>query len=418
MSKSLIALLIAAVVAVPALGREGFGFAKKAVELARTIPPSTNAGARRVKVTVTSDRSDARDDAQTLNRYISEAILAGAGSLADSGKPEVMIDVSLDRVESHESYDTETEYVRQQTGTKRKWNEKKQKYEDEAIYSSVPVQKSYKVLTASVSGAYDVGTKNSDVASGSIDQQFREKYSDGESSRAPSDVEDELMRKAARAIVAHLVPTNDSVNVLLPRSTFEKFIPLAESGQWDRYLAAVEGVPANRNLKDEAYRQYALAVAKEALAYTNDDRKEALAMLRGAVAHYQQAIDMNGSEELFRKGYVSLLAANSIGVPLSRINDSVGRYEKWTSGGPTRVTSREPEPEPEPAPAPARKNGMRNQTVIDLANAGLSDENIKLAIDGAESTAFDVTPNALIALAKGGVSKNVIAHMQKKARKK
>jgi len=418
MNRSLIALLIAVAVAVPALGREGFGFAKKAVEMARTVPPSTNAGARRVKVTVTSDRSDARDDAQTLNRYISEAILAGAGSLADSGKPEVMIDVSLDRVESHESYDTETEYVRQQTGTKRKWNEKKQKYEDEAIYSSVPVQKSYKVLTATVSGAYDVGTKNSDVASGSIDQQFREKYSDGESSRAPSDVEDELMRKAARAIVAHLVPTNDSVNVLLPRSTFEKFIPLAESGQWDRYLTAIEGVPANRNLKDEAYRQYALAVAKEALAYTNEDRKEALAMLRGAVAHYQQAIDMNGSEELFRKGYVSLLAANSIGVPLSRINDSVARYEKWTSGGPTRVASRDPEPDPEPEPEPARKNGMRNQTVIDLANAGLSDENIKLAIDGAESTAFDVTPNALIALAKGGVSKNVIAHMQKRSKKK
>jgi hypothetical protein len=419
MKKSLIALLLAVAVAVPALGREGFGFAKKAVEMARTIPPSTNAGARRVKVTVTSDRSDARDDAQTMNRYISEAILAGAGSLAESGKPEVMIDVSLDRVESHESYDTETEYVRQQTGTKRKWNEKKEKYEDEPIYSSVPVQKSYKVLTASVTGAYDIGTKSTDVASGSIDQQFRDKYGDGESSRAPSDVEDELMRKAARAIVAHLVPTNDSVNVLLPRSTFEKFIPLAESGQWDRYLAAVEGVPANRNLKDEAYRQYALAVAKEALAYTNDDRKEALAMLRGAVGHYQQAIDMNGSEELFRKGYVSLLASNAIGVPLSRINDSVARYEKWTSGGSTRVASREPEPDRDPEPEPpARKNGMRNQTVIDLAGAGLSDENIKLAIDGAESTAFDVSPNGLIALAKGGVSKPVIAHMQKKSKKK
>ena len=414
MKDRLIAVLIVTALAVPALGREGFGFAKKAVTLARTIPPSTNAGARRVKVTVTSDRSDARDDAQTMSRYISEAILAGAGSLADTGKPEVMIDVSLDRVDSHESYDTETEYVRQQTGTKRKWNEKNEKYEDEPIYSQVPVQKSYKVLTASVTGAYDIGTKSSDVASGSIDQQFREKYSDGESSRAPSDVEDELLRNAARSIVAHLVPTNDRVSVLLPRSTFEKFIPLAEDGQWDRYLAAVEGVPANRNLKDEAYRQYAMAVAKEALAYLNDDRKEALAQLRNAVALYQQAISMNGNEELFRKGYVSLLASSSIGVPLARVNDSVARYEKWTSPGATRVASRDPEPEPDPDPEPAPKNGMRNQTVIDLAKAGLSDENIKLAIDGAEHTAFDVTPNGLIALAKGGVSKNVIAHMQKR----
>jgi hypothetical protein len=420
MKHRLIAVLIVTALAVPAFAREGFGFSKKAVDIARTIPPSTNAGARRVKVTVTSDRSDARDDAQTLSRYISEAILAGAGTLAESGKPEVMIDVSLDRVESHESYDTETEYVRQQTGTKRKWNEKKQKYEDEPIYSQVPVQKSFKTLTASVTGAYDIGTKSSDVASGSIDQQFREKYGDGDSSRAPSDVEDELMRNAAHVIVAHLVPTNDRVRVLVPRSTFEKFIPLAESGQWDRYLAAVEGVPANRNLKDEAYRQYAMAIAKEALGYTTADRKEALATLRRAVAHYELAIDMNGSEELFRKGYTSLLAANAIGIPLARANESVSRYEKWTSGGSTRVASREPDPEPEPEPAPrsTAKQGMRNQTVIDLAKAGLSDENIKLAIDGAENTAFDVTPDGLIALAKGGVSKSVIAHMQKRTKKK
>jgi hypothetical protein len=126
---------------------------------------------------------------------------------------------------------------------------------------------------------------------------------------------------------------------------------------------------------------------------------------------------MNGNEELFRKGYVSLLASSSIGVPLARVNDSVARYEKWTSPGATRVASRDPEPEPEPEPEPAPKNGMRNQTVIDLAKAGLSDENIKLAIDGAEHTAFDVTPDGLIALAKGGVSKSVIAHMQKKGRR-
>jgi len=421
MKRTLVAVILAIALAVPTLAREGFGFAKKAVSMARTIPPSTNAGARRVKVTVTSDRSDARDDAQTLNRYVSDAILAGSGSLADSGKPEVMIDVSLDRVESHESYDTETEYVRQQTGTRRKWNEKKQKYEDEPIYSQVPVQKTYKTLTGSVTGTYDIGTRSSDVASGTIDQQFREKYGDGDSSRAPSDVEDELMRNAAREIVAHLVPTNDRVSVLLPRSTFEKFIPLAESGDWTRYLAACEGVAANRNLKDEAYRQYALGAAKEAIAYATEDRKEALAMLRNAVAHYEQAISMNGSEELFRKGYVSLLASNAIGVPLSRVNDSVAKYEKWASGGGTRVASRDPEPDdPEPAPPPksSTKQGMRNQTVIDLAKAGLSDENIMLAIDGAGQTAFDVSPDGLIALAKGGVSKSVIAHMQKRAKRK
>jgi hypothetical protein len=412
--RRLVVLLLAVGIALPLFAREGFGFKKKAVELARTIPPSTNAGARRVKVNVTSDRSDARDDAQTLTRYITEAILSGAGTLADSGRAEVTVDVSLDRVESHESYDTETEYVRQQTGTKRKWNDKKQKYEDEPIYSSVPVQKTYKTLTASVTGGFDIGAGNTDVASGSIDQQFREKYGDGESSRAPSDVEDELMRKAAKAIAAYLVPTQDRVSVLLPRSTFEPFIPLAESGDWTRYLAAVEGVAPNRDLKDEAYRQYAMAVAKEALAYTTDDRKEALALLQRAASHLELAISTNGTEELFRKGYVSLLSSGSIGVPLARMNESVAQYEKWVSGGSVRAVSYD-DPDPEPS-TPA--GGMRNATVIEMAKAGLSDENIRLAIDAAERTAFDVSPEGLIALAKGGVSKSVIAQMQKKSKKR
>jgi hypothetical protein len=412
--KRLLLLLLMMAVALPLFAREGFGFAKKAVSMTRTIPPSTNAGARRVKVNVTSDRSDARDDAQTLSRYITDAILAGSGTLADSGRPEVTIDVSLDRVESHESYDTETEYVRQQTGTRRKWNDKKQKYEDEPIYSSVPVQKTFKTVTASVTGSYDIGARNDDVASGSIDQQFREKYGDGESSRAPSDVEDELMHDAANAIVANLVPTQERVNVLLPRSTFEPLIPIAESGDWARYLSSVEAIPANRNLKDEAYRQYAMAVAKEALAYATDNRKEALALLQRAAAHLELAISTNGTEELFRKGYVSLLSSGSIGVPLARMNESVARYEKWTSPGNVRVAVRDDDPEPEVA---SSREGMSNDTVVEMAKAGLSDENIRLAIDGADRTAFDVSPQALIALAKGGVSKNVIAHMQKKKKK-
>lgn len=407
--KRLLAVLLMMGVALPVLAREGFGFRKAAVSMNRTIPPSTNAGARRVKVAIDSDRGDARDDAQTLGRYVSEAILAGGGTLAESGRADVTVNVSLDRVDSHETYDTETEYVRQQTGTKRKWNEKKQKYEDEAVYSNVPVQKSYKVLTASVSGAYDIGLRDDDVASGSIDQQFREKYGDGEDSKAPSEIEDDLLRKAARVIVANLVPTQDRVSVLLPRSTFEPFIPLAESGAWDRYLAAVEGVSANRNLKDEAYRQYAMAVAKEALAYSTDDREDALALLNRARAHLELAISTNGTEELFRKGYESLLSS-AIGPPLARMNDSVARYEKWTA--PSAAPARRVEAKPAPA-APA-KQGMRNQTVIDLARAGLSDENIILAIDGAERTAFDVSPEGLIALSKGGVSKAVIAHMQKR----
>jgi hypothetical protein len=185
--KRLLAVLLVAGLAVPALAREGFGFAKRAAEIVRTIPPSTNAGARRVKVTVNADRGDVRDDAQTLRKYITEAILAGAGTLAES-KADVEVVVSLDRLDSDETWNTETEYVRQQTGTKQKWNDKKKKMETEPIYSSVPIQKQYKVLTANLTGTFEITAKNAEVASGALDQDFRRKYGDYDKVPAPSEI--------------------------------------------------------------------------------------------------------------------------------------------------------------------------------------------------------------------------------------
>ena len=407
MKHLLIALCVAAL-AVSAEAREGFGFKKKAVDVMRTIPPSTNAGARRVKVTVQSERDADEDDAKTLSRYISDAILSGGGTLAESGKPEVTITVSLDRLESHETWETRTDYEYKQIGTKQVWNEKKKQYETKPEYGNVPVTKNIKVVGANLTGAYDIRDKSSEVASTSLDQSFKQKYDDGTGAPAPSKAEDDLLRKAANDIASKLVPTQDRVSILVPRASFEALILYAESGDWKSYLAAVEAIPTFRGAKEEAFRQYALAIAKEALAYQNDDRKQALAMLREAVTHYETAISSNPGEELFRQGYTSLLAMNTIGAPLARAKESANKYAAWSGGGVAMVSST-------PAPsAPKKSNAMRNQTVVDLAKAGLSDENIILAIDGAKETDFDVSPEGLISLSKSGVSKRVIAHMQKK----
>ena len=419
MKRLVAALCVFVLAAVPLFAREGFGFKKKSVDMMRTIPPATNAGARRVKIEVGSERSADRDDAVTLERYISDLVLAGNGTLAEGAKPEVVVNVSLDRLESNESWETKTEYERQQTGTKQEWNESKKKYESKPVYSNVAVQKSYKVIQASLNGTFDISDRTDDVTTGQIAETFRRTYGDYDSSPAPTAVEDDLMKTAAKKVAAQIVPTQERVSVLVPRASFEPLIPLAESGAWDRYLAAVEAMPAKRTPQEEAYRQYALAIAKEALGYANDDRNEALDLLRAAKSHYETAIASNANEELFRQGYSSLLSSGSIGAPLARASDSVAKYEKWTSAAPSRVASAAPakaapvKAAPEAAPA---KAGMRNQTVIDLARAGLSDENIIMAIDAAQSVEFDVTPNGLISLSKNGVSKTVIAHMQKKRR--
>src|SRR5690349_20127205 len=112
----------------PAYAREGFGFTKKAVTMNRKKPPTLNVGARRVKVSVTSERSQDQDDAATLKRYTEDTILNGAGTIApDKDRGEIAIKITLDRVESQAGSKTKTESSYQKIGEKQVYNEKKKK---------------------------------------------------------------------------------------------------------------------------------------------------------------------------------------------------------------------------------------------------------------------------------------------------
>src|SRR5688572_11164788 len=106
MRKLVLLLLAAALFTTEASAREGFGFTKKAVSLARTNPPTLDIGARRVKITATSDRAAEQDEAATLKRYTEEFVLTGAGTMAtEKDKGDVRIAVAVDRLDSNESWE-------------------------------------------------------------------------------------------------------------------------------------------------------------------------------------------------------------------------------------------------------------------------------------------------------------------------
>lgn len=392
--------------------REGFGFTKKSVTMNRTTPPALNMAARRVKVAATSDRKKESDDAATLKRYTEEVLLAGAGTLAAGDKAETTVKLAVDRLDSHETWETKESTEYRKTGTKQEWNSKKNRYETKDVYDNVPVTKNVKVMKASLSGTFDILDKNGKVIdSGDLHEDFSVKYDEGKNSATPASVEDDLMHRAARTVGARLVPTKDRVFVIVPKGSFEAFIPMAESNSWDRYLAAVQSVPENRNQSQEAFRQYALGVAKEGLAYSIDDARRAAGLLQESVNHYQSAIELNPGEKIFSEEYNSFLSSR-IGAPMARAKASLTAYQSWTAGEHKSAAA------PRPAAAGAKSSGpMTNQTLIDMARAGLTDENLMLAIDDADDASFDASPNALITLAKGGVSRTVIAHMQKRTKK-
>lgn len=412
MRKLALLLLAAAVFTSEASAREGFGFTKKAVSLNRTNPPTLDIGARRVKITATSDRAAEKDDAATLKRYAEELVLTGAGTVAtEKDKGDVRISLAVDRLDSNESWETEQKSRTEKTGTKQEWNEKKKKYETKDVYGTVYYTVQVKVMSASLSGSWDLADKTGKIVeSGSINETFRQKYSEGKGSPAPSKIEDDLLKRAAKSVASRIVPTQDTVSVLVPKGSFEDLIPLAEMNAWDRYLAGAEAVRPLRDPRQDAYRHYALGLAKEGMAHTMavEEPARAIELLREAQTHYETAVKSNPREELFAKGYSSLFSMGSSSASLPRVGASLAAFDKWV--GPVRTATAKS------ASAQPKKNVMTNDTLVEMAKAGLADENLILAIDAARDVDFDTSPTALIALAKGGVSKSVIAHMQKKKR--
>lgn len=400
-----------ALCALAAEAREGFGFTKKAVDITRTIPPALNVAGTRVKVTASAERSSNSDDASSLRKYTEDTLVAGS-RFAAAEAPDVHVVLSVNRLDSDDQWESKTEYE-SKPFTREVYNSSKKKYETKTEYRSVPVTKQYKIVSGTVDGKYTIADRRGNtIESGPIETKFYHRYADGTGAVSPREAEDDMLRRAAVSVAARLVPTSERVSVLLPKGSFEAFIPIAESGAWDRYLAAVEAVPEKRDRGSEAYRQYALGVAKEAVAYMTSDQQRATDLLRESVQHYENAASFNPDETLFRERYESLWSGK-LEASMPRAKESLARYEAWRTA-PVAVAKATSSSSAASKSASSAKI-MRNETVLEMSAAGLTDENIILAINAARERRFDVSPEALIALSKAGVSKSVIAHMQKRA---
>ncbi|HEX7420920.1 MAG TPA: hypothetical protein VF505_13610 [Thermoanaerobaculia bacterium] len=87
--------------------------------------------------------------------------------------------------------------------------------------------------------------------------------------------------------------------------------------------------------------------------------------------HYQRAIQDNPGETIFSQEYNSILSSR-IGAPLNRAQASLTGYEAWTAGKHTGSSRSET--------AHRKSSGpMNNQTLLSMAQAGLTDENLILA---------------------------------------
>ena len=222
------------------------------------------------------------------------------------------------------------------------------------------------------------------------------------------EIQDLLIDGVVQRAAARVSPGRQTVRVVLARSDgVDRLNALAQNRKWNEWLAALEGLAANRDRKRESYRVHNLAVAHEALAYDAETTERSRELLARAGTLVAQAAAMHPDEKYF-------------GQTAERISQSIAAYDRLAALHASVATlapaarSARPPSKAAAAPPPAASSGavMTNQDVIDLRSAGLDDDNLIAAIREAAAVQFDLSPAGLRALLAGKVSNKVIGAMR------
>jgi hypothetical protein len=394
---------------------EGFGFVKKGVYLNRTVPPSVYVEGTRVQIMAKSQDPSHAAAAERLKSLL-ESQLLGADKrfTLDPAHPETLIEVTIVQDQGSERRENRRGTQRRQVGKDSKGRPTYQDYE---------VTIEYQIVHHEFNAAYKVrdlrSSKNLDADI--VKSTFDKAVQTGDNIPELSAVESSAIDLTVNRIVRRLAPSSEQIEVLLPKGSLADLSNLANANLWNKYLESLEGLAPKGKPEDESYRQYGLGLAYEALAYSAESPETTLKYLQQASFSYNKALELNPREKYFSLGYNGFFASKNARPPLERVKSALSEYQKTkefkdayqqakgvdSSGGAKSLTSG------------AKPDGLfNNESVIEMVRAGLSDEIILTAIDAAPKPIFDVSPQGLIALAQGNVSKKVIQRMQAVGRKK
>lgn len=324
---ALFAFGVIAVAALPAAAREGFGSPKHFVQLGRRVPAEVVLAANRIGVRVGDDGGFALASRQ-LRELAERTMLANEKRLVrDIVSPEIVVELQLTSFRTDDTVKQKTGYETRQVVVPSV--DVKGRQTTKLIHKSVPVAVEYIEVSGSIETKFrviDATTKREIfAATESADYFESNKLSDAAPTR--TEVEKMLIARVASQIAAKLAGTIEPVSVLVPRGSFERAIPLAERGDWAAYEEDVAAIPPKKRPADEAFRQYALGVASEALAYRAKDEAESVDRLRRAADFYRKAVALNPREELFEKGH-SNTANREAASPIERVDSALASYGK------------------------------------------------------------------------------------------
>ena len=227
-------------------------------------------------------------------------------------------------------------------------------------------------------------------------------------------VDDTLVDNIVQRAAGQVTPGRLPVRVYLARSSeVDPFNELAKNRRWNDWLKELQTVKPNRDRKKDAYRLHNLAVAHESLAYESAKPEEALEILSHASQLIGQSMQLNDDEKYIKESAERIARSIASYQRLSLLYQQVGAA---SPAAPTAPPAR-PEKLALPEKTATTSGPLTNKDVIDLAAAGLDDENLIATINEAKGVKFDLSPAGLKALLNGKVSNRVINAMRSRAKR-
>jgi hypothetical protein len=428
---------------------QGFGSSKKKVALHRKLPPTAHLNGSGVEVLVTGHNVQS-DVVSSLRDMLEAELLKDDHRLrAEDKHPDSIITATIaEYVPPQAQTSTQSTYV---PGSKKPQQQTVTRYSGilKVAYTAKDAHSGRTLDSSNITSKYDDEWNQYGSTSGGITGTLghtwdKLKHGKLEADKPPTagELRDVLLSDVVSQIASRLVNTEESIEVLLARGKLDDANKLAENGLWSRNLETLETMTPFPGKEDDAYRLYNIGVAYEALAYGSEDSKAAQKYLQEAAINYGKAIDDKPAEKYFMQPqnridtaiahYKTLRdqpktvasadtsSSSSSGDTGKSAGGSTGksasakstRTTSSSSGGTTTVAKSMV------APSPKRPTGppLTNDQVIQMAKAGLDEDNIIDTIRSAGSVNFDLSVDGQVKLAQNGVKGKILTAMKTKAR--
>ena len=441
----------------PAHG-QGFGRIKKKVTLHRKLPAVAHLAGTKIAVKVTPEDSKNADPAKTMRDVLETELLKNEKQLStDESHPDTLIVCKLT------SLLTPQPTITTRAGFNGK-NISNQQYAEVSgsigvAYQAKDVRSGRMIDSDNIAEKYsrEFNAQSGSMTAKTLDDikkpfnKFKSKKSqdeDEEPETVPnqSQLQQYLIERAVKDITSRLVDTNEAIEVLLARGKqLDIADKMADQGLWSRMAEALETMTPFPKPEDDAYRVYNLGVAYEAQAYQAKDPKAAKKFLEQAAINYGKAIDDDKSEKYFLEpqqrietaaAHYTVLeqheaAANAPPPPPpsgSKGSSSEGSTSSSGSASSSSATASNSSHTAThkrasaatgsvPAKAAAGAKALTNQDLIDLAKAGMDEENLIADIREAKAVDFDLTPQGQLNLLHAGIKGKVLTAMRERAKK-